>query len=401
MGFNDEYMKLRKKRLGEAEKEADKKAENKTFTDTYNELRNERLASEPSDKEYGNQLLAIKARGVLGDHYDDDSWKTALSQLSAQRDPFHKAMEAKYGTLEERKRREEENTWFSAGAFDDGYDFGDITRSLLATGTELVDNVATGVAGIGEGVVDAGAWVAGGVGGLFGADEFQDDMQEFIAGDLYDESAVGEAVGWLNPLKWGNEILNGGDADANSILGEKAEGLVQSAGQLAATAGLQMVGVPWWLTTGVTSFGAEAENAFNQGATYGEAGLSAAISAGAEILTEKLFGGSGLKEKGMFNLDGLTKGIADKAVKALADFGVDMAAEGVEEVVSEFINNLGSALYKEEDLGTILASEEALEGYLDAFIGGAILSGTMNVGKVTNSVKKGQDYRTGDRKSVV
>lgn len=357
MGFSEEYEKLRKKELEAAERETDSKA--KTFSDAYNKLRPKQVTKKKQE-EWSLEAVRQAARNI-----------------------------GRTGTIEPGS-----GSWFTGGAFDDGYDFGDLTRTVLGTASDAVDDLFTGAVGIVEPVIDTGAFLAGGVGSIFGADEFADDMRKFIKDDLIDEEAVGEGLGYINPAKWGNALL-GGSVEENSVFGEKADALAQSGGQLAATVGLQAVHVPWWVTTSVTSFGSAAETALKEGGGYGEATLRGVVSAGAEVLTEKLFGGSGLKEKGMFNLDGLTKGIADKAVKALADFGVDMAAEGVEEVVSEFINNLGSALYEEEDLGTILASEEALEGYLDAFIGGAILSGTMNVGKVTNSVKAERDYRTG------
>ena len=173
-------------------------------------------------------------------------------------------------------------------------------------------------------------------------------MSEFIKKDLYNEEEIAKKI-----------ILGNDD---NSVFGEKSDALMQSGGQLLGTIGLQAVGVPWFITSGVTGFGAEAEGALNEGASYGEAGLSAAISAGAEILTEKLFGGSGLGEKGLIAVDSLTKGISNKLVKALADYGVDVAAEGAEEVVSQFASNFASSLYKEENLKDILFSTDLAQG---------------------------------------
>ena len=74
-----------------------------------------------------------------------------------------------------------------------------------------------------------------------------------------------------------------------SVFDHKTDSLVQSYGQRLATMGLQAFGVPWQLTTGVTSFGGATESAFKEGATYGEAGASGLVTAGADILTEMLF----------------------------------------------------------------------------------------------------------------
>ena len=294
------------------------------------------------------------------------------------------------------REKAEERTWFQKGAFEDGYQFGDISKAILGTAEDAIQDLGIGAVGIVEKTIDAGAYLVGGAGKLFGADKFSDKVQKFIARDIINEEEFVK-----NRLGWGDAPMNQlwdltmGPSEDNSVLGKKSDSLLQSGGQLAGTIGLQAVGVPWYVTSGTTSFGAGAEEAFNEDATYGEAGLSAAVSAGAEVLTEKLFGGSGLGEKGLINLDGLTKGIANKLVKTLVDFGVDMAAEGAEEVVSEFASNLGSALYKEENLGDLLFSEEAVDGYIESFIGGAVLSGGMNAGKAGSAVKSGRDYRTG------
>ena len=212
---------------------------------------------------------------------------------------------------------------------------------------------------------------------------------EFVEKDLYDEDKIARKI-VTDPLK----KYTGIDADTDSVLGEKSDAVVQSLAQMAATAAMGGT-VPWWVVTGATSFGGEAENALKQGATLEQAGLSAAASAGAEILTEKLFGGSGLGEKGFLNLDVLTKKISNKLVKTLLDYGVDMAAEGAEEVVSSFASNLASSLYREENLSEILFSEEALQEYLDSFISGAAVGGLMNVGKVGSSIANKTDYRNG------
>ena len=49
-------------------------------------------------------------------------------------------------------------TWFTTGAFSDGYDFGDVTKTLLGTGADMSQDLARGVLKIGEGVVDTGAY---------------------------------------------------------------------------------------------------------------------------------------------------------------------------------------------------------------------------------------------------
>ena len=306
--------------------------------------------------------------------------------------------------IKKKKKEQNEKDWIKSGAFSDGYQFGDVTKTILGTSTDLVQEMGEGVLEMGEKVVDTGAYIAGGVGGLLGAKDFQNDMQDFIAKDLYDsEKLIKSTQLFGTPLLGGQAFVPllleamGTDEEEVSLLGDKSEGVANSVGQLAGTAGLQMAGVPWWVTTGVTSFGTEAENAFNQGATYGEAGGSALISAGAEILAEKLSGGIKFGGKTLDDvlLKPMVEQISKKAVRTMAQIGVNAAGEGVEEAVSQVFSNLGTALYREEDLGEIMGSEEALEGYIDSFFSGAILGGGMSGINAVSSKAIGKDYVTG------
>ena len=296
-----------------------------------------------------------------------------------------------------------ERTWFQKGAFEDGYQFGDLTKTIKASGEDLRGNLIQGLLGIGEGVIDAGATVVGGVGKLFGADDFAEKTKGFVKKDIINEETIAKKILQVTD-PFGYSMYGEDGLDETSVLGEKTDSLVQSGGQLIGQIGLQAVGVPWYVTSGVTSFGSATEEAFKSDATYGQAIGSGIISAGAEILSEKLFGGSGLGEKGLINVQALTKGISNKAVKLLVDYGIDVAGEGAEEAISEFFGNLGSALYREENLSEILFSEEALDGYLEAAIGGAFLGGTMNSVKAGSTIRKNKstgkyevvkDYHTG------
>lgn len=328
--------------------------------------------------------------------------------------------------------KKDEEKWY------DGYfkkSEGNILQTILGSGTDLAKNVGTGIIGMGEKAVDALAYMSAGAyasqkmqnGGMLTLEdhdlmqEMNKQSEEFIKKDLYDEEEVAKKI--LSSVTSGaylsNIAQNGGmvtqedwdrskelekvsrdyidNVETTSIFDEKSDSLAQSAGQLVATAGLQMVGLPWWATTGSTSFGAEAENALKQGATYAEAGGSALISAGAEILTEKLSGGISFGGKtfdsGLTKL--LSEKIASKTIRTLTKVGVDTVGEGAEEVISQIFSNLGTSLYKEESIGELLWSEEALDGYIESFVGGAVLGGGSSTIGAVNSAKSGEDYVTG------
>lgn len=307
--------------------------------------------------------------------------------------------------------KEEKKSWFQSGEFADGYQFGDLTKTILGSAGDLLEDAGAGLLGLGEKGLDALLYAAPLVaqgeyyqnGGVYQKPEIQQRNQEifdsmktsnaeFIAKDLYNEEEIAKAI-ISEPIK----STTGFDIEEASVLGPKMDSLAQSGGQLLGTAGLQMVGIPWWLTTGATSFGSEAENALNQGATYEEAGLSAAITAGAEILTEKLSGGISFGGKTLD--DALTHQLAtrisNKVVRNGLKIGMDFVGEGSEEVISSVFSNLGSSLYKDESIEELLTSEEAIDEYIDSFIGGGILGGVSSTGKAVKSEAKGVDYVSG------
>ena len=382
------------------------------YWEELEKLRRERL--EKGRKENQRKML-YRNKTATAEDIAPVSEVTPTAKRSAEEEAAHidALLERAYSkmTPEEREAAKKESekaiasrdaTWFKASsAFDDGYQFGDIYNTIEDSASDLATNVAAGILGIGEKVVDAGAMGAGWVGGLFGADKFKENMGEFVAKDLYDEKKLAQTLGvGTSTLErilhlTGVKEIDWEEKEAQSVFGDKSDSLAQSGGQLLGTMALQSVGVPGYLTSGVTSFGSASEGALREGASFDQAATYGLITAGAELLTEKMFGGSGLGEKGLINLEPLTKGISSKVFKALADYGVDLFAEGGEEFFSSVISRAASSLYKEESIGELLTSEEAFDEYLDSIIGGMVLGGGANVGKVVNSVKTETDYRTG------
>ena len=302
-------------------------------------------------------------------------------------------------------------TWFQKGAFEDGYQRGDVLKTAVGTVADASENVLAGGLNIAETSSDTVAYAGGNVldrlgrlafgegwdttvtvgqilknkGAPFVVQEGNSPGQQVVANaiaqELIDEEAVAKAI-VSDPLK----ATTGIDAETDSVLGEKSDALMQSAGQLAGQYGLQMVGVPWFVTSAVSSFGSEAESALQQGATLDEAGVSGLITAGAEVLTEKLFGGDLFVKNAGFDMltDEITKGITNKFIRKAAQLGLDAAGEGAEEWVSQRIGQFGQWLtYKhdEKELLELMYSEESLDEALESFFGGVILGGGMGTVK--------------------
>ena len=388
MSFTDEYYAI-------VEEQKKKKKEQKTgdaFTDAYNAVVAEHaydpVATLP-DK--GSSFASIDI-APLGD---------MVSMFGPKITPTTK------------KDDDEDRKWFDTGAFDDGYQFGDVFKTILGTATDVAENIGAGILGMGEKALDAIAYVSPLLakgqfyqnGGEYMSAQTQKMFNEsndaakkwsadFIKKDLYDEEEIAKKI-----------VLG---TDKNSVLGEKSDALIQSGGQLLGTMGLQAVGVPWWVSYGVTTFGEESANAMNQGATYSEAGASAAISAAAEVLTEKLSGGITFGGKAVSDVvtSKIARGISNKYVRTLMALGVDAIGEGAEEWITADIQKFGQWLtYRdEEELKDLLFSEEAMDEKIEAFIGGAVLGGGVSTVNAVSSARKGVDYAsklTTDEKSVV
>lgn len=352
--FNDEYQKLRKKRLAEENSQAP----SPSFSSRYL----------PSNMYGSNNVGAVESA------YSKD-----IAPVKEKDD-------------EDEQKEKWYQGWFQGGAFEDGYDFGDVTKTILGTVNDVSENVTTAVVDATENLIDTGAYAVG----LFGNKDFKEDVGDFIAKDLLKSQKTGEVLNAvLNPVGSITYLLTGGDTEGNSLLSDKTDSLVQSAAHMVGSYALQTVGVPWWLTQGVNAFGSSTEEAFQEDASYGEAAVYGGVSVAAEIITEKLFAGSGLDEVGFINTSGLTKGISNKLVKTLADYGINMGTEAAEEVLAQIATNAASATFKDEDVWSLLTNEEAMNGYIESAIGGAAIGGGMNVGKVGSSIKTGRDYNTG------
>lgn len=341
---------------------------------------------------------AYKKKRKQSDKSSSASWNSYAASREAEKltrndiSPLAKVVKEDIAPVKEETK---ERKWFETGAFADGYQFGDITKTILGTTTDVQQDLTKGILKIGEGLVDTVAYGVGGIADLIGQDDFANKTKEFIKKDYVEDSKIANRM--TNNSKTGmlNNLLNGDyqslnpfntekldddtNIESNSVFGDKTDSLVQSGGQLAGTIGLQAIGVPWWVTTGTTSFGSGTQEAFQDDASYGEAGAYGLISAGAEVLTEKLSGGISFGGKTLDDvlLKPLTEKITNKTLSTLTKFGLDAVGEGTEEVLTEIIQNVGKKLTYEDEKtwSELLTSEEAMDQYLESFIGGAVLGG--------------------------
>ena len=296
--------------------------------------------------------------------------------------------------------------WIKGGGLLDGLTVGNLLRTYAGTYQDVQKTGIKAVLDATENLIDTGGITVATVGSLLGKD-WGNQAAQWVAKDLLQSEKTAD---WafnhlptdLATYGLTNAIfpkITGENYEQYSLLGEKADSMLESFAHQAGARGLQAAGVPWQIPAAVNAFVPEYENAINSGANHWEALVSGATSAGVEVGSEMLFAASGmLDEVGLINLDKLTSGIKNKALKALADFGVDIAAEGVEEVASEFGSILGSLVYEAEDpsqIWEVIQDKVTWNNMLTAFISGGIMAGFGNAGNVVNSVANQTDYRTG------
>lgn len=394
MGFTDEFLALRKKK--------EKKNETKTST----------------NESFANEFLKLRA----GEKSSALSWRN--DEIAPVRE---EKTTSKWDDDDIAPVKEEKRTWFDKGVFDDGYQFGDIFKGILGTSTDATTHIGAGVIGIGEKLTDAGAMLGTALnrGSMMQAanneimynaisgkeesasktldrynkaqGELEKETTEFVAKDLYNEEEIAKKI-ISDPVK----KVTGIDSEEDSFFGEKTDALAQSAGQLgaqiafSAIPGIGQVG--GMALMGTTAFGSEAESAFNQGATFDEGMLSATISAGAEILTEKL---GGISFGGKTVTDAIFGQMSSKMTSKLANVLIstgkitaDALVEGGEELLSGYIGALGQQMTYMEDkeIEELFSNEDKLE----SFIGGVILGG---IGGTGEAATQGKGYVTGLNKS--
>lgn len=312
----------------------------------------------------------------------------------------------------DKKNGGNKDSWFKSGGFSEGVDgvgdfFGDLGQTAAGTVGDLGLGVIKGVGRLAEGLVDLGTYGVAGVADLFGAEKFAEKTKDVARYSATDE--------WT---KGATDFL-----DKYSVLGNKADGVAEGIGQVAGIIGTAGIGAAAGLggagtaalttgTMGLSSMGTNIGEAYNSGATDGEAfvyGLGAgAIEAGTELLFGGL--GKGVKalgiSRGIGGLDDMfAKKLSSKIAGSFAnesvqkvlgntiEFGVKSAGEGFEEVLS----GAGSAVMKkltymtDEELTKLLKDEDLL----NQFIVGTVTSSIMQSPDYIKANKTGTDFVTG------
>lgn len=274
-------------------------------------------------------------------------------------------------------------TYFNKGLFKDGYDFGDVTKTLLGTAGDFAVSGLRGAAEAGTGLAILGAGGVGRVAEAMGQDKYAAQVRKRIE-EVDDMATFGKVFDAMSTR-----------LDKYSLFGEKTDDLIASVGAMGAAAGTGGAALP---ILGGSAAGHELGRAYKSGATEAEAWTSAAITGVSEAALEKLggikFGGRAFDDKPK---KWLSEKITNKTLQTLAKFGMDAGIEGFEEIATSAVQRVGQNLtYEDEEtLIEYLTNEEAIDEYIEGAIGGMVIGGSFNVGKTVSSIKTGRDYDTG------
>lgn len=283
--------------------------------------------------------------------------------------------------------------YIKAGAFEDGYQFGDVTKTVGGTILSGFNSIGRGAMGMVEGIGDAINYVVAGAEDKLGLDDLAKTTREFAKRDLVDEITMPSS-----------------DAYQDSVLGSKSDSIVESIGGMFPSIALGGMANTTKGATALTSgsmftssYGQGVSEAYANGATDEEAQTYGLISGIAETATEMMFGGLGKGSKALGVSrsaipvdDALAQAVSSKFKSKLAQnlttAVIKSSSEGLEEVASGIIQGIGKKMTFESDkeLSDILNDEQLL----DQFIGGAVASGIMQAPGLVKSTKQGRNLAT-------
>lgn len=308
----------------------------------------------------------------------------------------------------QKNKKNQQSAWLSKGAFEDGYQFGDVTKTVLSTAGDVGVNLAKGVFHAGESLGDFASHGVAGVADFLGAKDYAKTVREGAAFDLT------------------NHIFKGADkiVDKNSVLGEKTDSVIDSIGNMYGQAAvskqfLSGIGnkgnVPisignHTLNMPITSLISGAASGMNEATEENASnwqiwakGITGGLSEG---ISEGLFGffGMGGSDLDDIVIKGATKNIENAMVKTLTTAGIKALGEGTEEVASYLLEYTSEHIldYAKNtlnlsgvDLADAFSSEELWENFMAGTLAAGLSAGGSAIlnrnGNINSDVLSGVD----------
>lgn len=324
----------------------------------------------------------------------------------------------KLGVSERQNSNPSMKLFKKSSAFDDGYQFGDITSTILSTAGDLTANVGKGFLNTVEGVTDAGQYLladaAKGLSKVKALDIWDKNARNWLKekADALEENAKFDSTGALfgNNEKESDNLFKKGwseELDKNSVSDTMVDSVAQGIGNVAAMAGTAYLGgqllgtgsnATSFLNSFSSAFGNAKSEAYKNGADDKTALETATISGFAEAISEQFFDAlPGMKVEGWGSKltgkigESVSKHFGTKAGKATLKV-LDSVGEGAEEVISNALSAIGNDIVHyvdndynygmEEQTGNIfkdtknaIFSNDSLTSFISASLTSAIVNG--------------------------
>lgn len=300
--------------------------------------------------------------------------ETVYTQLHTQnkiREAERKQQRELSKQIEEQERLKEEKAGF--------------WEKLGVTIADVFTELGGGLLKLVEGVADAAVGIAGGIGGIFGADtQWAEDIISFDATQEWYYGA------------WEDDFTQHSYINDAPIVKDVIRGVGQQLPTIALivaapfTGGATLAGLPYTIGATIASAGGSGmEEALNEDAEFGEAFAYGLLQSGVEGAVELATAGMG---KGITSIGkSVGKGVGKSAAKSVGKVMLEEAAsEAIEEGLSALVNPLTKTTYK---------GAEALEAYGDmtfyldaaqqALVGGIVGGITGSAGAVVNTKRAG------------
>ena len=271
-------------------------------------------------------------------------------------------------------------------AFDDGYQFGDITKTVGGTIGDVGLGVVKGIANVGEGIGDLLSIGTAQVADWVGQDEWADKVRTNVA------NQQGHVI--TKSLDKGQKAI-----DDYSVIGDTGDKVSEAAGYIASiwATGAAGGGAAQTATMFGSSAGGTFSESYAKGASDGEAWAKAITTGGIETLVERSMGMFGTSKFDKNISKAISSKISSSAGKVLANVGVQATSEATEEFISyagnylvdnHIIDKMGEADYSSEwnweDVGEQMAVAFIASGALGS-VGN--INSTQDIAPIDNTAQ--------------
>ena len=280
-----------------------------------------------------------------------------------------------------KKKKKKKNGWFSSGYLEDGYDVGDITKTILGTVADVSTNFTNSFLNMTEGVGDLIGYGIANVVEATGNKNLANNLREEYKKNMYDE--------WFKPSQ---DIL-----DDYSFSGEKLDNISKRAGSMAfdyslggAATGLGMgakgVTTLTSAAAGTSAAGSSMGEAYRNNATNEQAALYGTISGATNSILNLIWRGLGKTvnvpgvDQGVGQIDDkvamlLTRNINNQLIKNFAEMGVKSYGEGLKSMARGTIDAVGKKLtyMSEKEIGDLIKDEDLLNQFVEGSITSAVM----------------------------